>query len=911
MLRLPEGVAIDPSDIDIERTDDETMIINMGPQHPSTHGVLRLMLELDGETVLRTKPVIGYLHTGMEKTGEELTYVQGSTNVTRMDYLSPLHNELVLSLAVEALLGVEMPPRSDWIRMLMVELNRVSSHLMWMATNGMDLGSTSMMIYGFREREMVLAFFEKTTGLRMNHNFIRPGGTAADLPDGWEDDVTVICDTVLARTNEYDELLTGQPIFRQRTEGVGAHLRRGGPGPRLTGPMLRSTGVPWDLRRSMPYLRYDEVEFDVIVGTFGDNFDRYSIRLNEIRESIRIIRQIVEKMPAGDYRVQDKKVTPPPRARIDESMEALIHHFKVFTEGFKVPEGEVYVAVESPRGELGCYLVSDGSPKPYRMHIRGPELRQPPGPAADDARRPAGRRGGRLLDHRPGDGGGGPVSEPDPLRWRPPPADRPPCRGRPTCRRDLERPADHRPLPRAPLGADPALPPGPGAGRLAHPRGHGGHRRPGRCHARPRCSAPPPSTTCCTPSRWAPTWWRCAPTSPACSTGAAELLEHAEARSGSAPVAPPPTGPSPSRRPSAWPTATGPRACRSTTASSAPRRPRPSTALVDELRSGARADDIPAHGTLDPGAPDRRPAGRSGPGGRRAGGHGRGPGRSGPPSRSAEADRPGGGSDGRHRRPEDRHRPARPRRLLHPRALPGHRRLRRAAQGPHHDPRGGGPRGGHGQPARPGRRRFPGRPQVGDAAQGPGHLPGGQRGRERAGHLQGPPADRAGPPPAHRGRAHRRLRPPGDPGVHLHPRRVRPRPRAGAGRPQRGLRATARWAATSSARGSRSTSWSIRAPAPTSAARRRRCSSRSRASAASPHQAAVLPGRHRPVRRADRGQQRRDHVQPALDRAQRRRRLRRPGRGPLDRHPAVRPGRARQQPRRASSSRWSRPPSTT
>ncbi|HEY5097681.1 MAG TPA: NADH-quinone oxidoreductase subunit D, partial [Acidimicrobiales bacterium] len=374
VLRLPEGVAVDPSDIDIEQSDDETMIINMGPQHPSTHGVLRLMLELDGETVLRTKPVIGYLHTGMEKTAEELTYVQGSTNVTRMDYLAPLHNELVLSMAVEALLGVEMPPRSDWIRMLLVELNRVSSHLMWMATNGMDIGSTSMMIYGFREREMILAFFEKTTGLRMNHNFIRPGGTAADLPDGWEDDVAIICDTVLPRTDEYDELLTGQPVFRQRSEGIGGLSAEEALALSLTGPILRSTGVPWDLRRALPYLRYDEVDFDVIVGTFGDNFDRYSIRLNEIRESIKIIRQIVEKMPAGDYRVQDKKVTPPPRGRIDESMEALIHHFKVFTEGFKVPEGEVYVAVESPRGELGCYLVSDGSPKPYRMHIRGPSF---------------------------------------------------------------------------------------------------------------------------------------------------------------------------------------------------------------------------------------------------------------------------------------------------------------------------------------------------------------------------------------------------------------------------------------------------------------------------------------------------------------------------------------------------------
>jgi NADH-quinone oxidoreductase subunit D len=374
VLRLPEGPVLDSSQIDIERRDDETMIINMGPQHPSTHGVLRLMLELDGEVVLRTKPIVGYLHTGMEKTGEELTYVQGSTNVTRMDYLSPLSNELVFSLATEALLGVEMPARATWIRMLMVELQRMSSHLMWMATNGMDLGSTSMMIYGFREREMVLSFFEKTTGLRMNHNYIRPGGVAADLPDGWEDDITVICDTIMERTYEYDELLTGQPIFRERTEGIGNLTAEEALALSVTGPILRSTGVPWDLRRTMPYLAYDKVDFDVIVGTYGDNFDRYSIRLNEIRESIKIVRQVLEKMPLGDYRVQDAKVTPPPRARIDESMEALIHHFKTFTEGFKVPEGEVYVAIESPRGELGCYLVSDGTSKPYRMHIRGPSF---------------------------------------------------------------------------------------------------------------------------------------------------------------------------------------------------------------------------------------------------------------------------------------------------------------------------------------------------------------------------------------------------------------------------------------------------------------------------------------------------------------------------------------------------------
>ena len=374
VLRRPESQVPGSADIDVERTGDDTMIINMGPQHPSTHGVLRLMMELDGETVLRTKPIIGYLHTGMEKQAEELTYQQGSTNVTRMDYVSPLTNELVFSMATEALLGVELPPRAVWIRMLLAELQRVSSHLLWLATNGMDLASTTMMIFGFREREMVLAFYEKTTGLRMNHNFIRPGGTAADLPDGWEDDVTLICDTITQRLGNYDELITGQPIFRERTEGVGAITAEEAIALSVTGPILRSTGVPWDLRRTMPYLAYDQVEFDVIVGTYGDNFDRYAIRLNEVRESIRIIRQVVERMPMGDYRVQDKKVTPPPRARIDESMEALIHHFKIFTEGFKVPEGEVYTAVESPRGEIGCYLVSDGSAKPYRLHIRAPSF---------------------------------------------------------------------------------------------------------------------------------------------------------------------------------------------------------------------------------------------------------------------------------------------------------------------------------------------------------------------------------------------------------------------------------------------------------------------------------------------------------------------------------------------------------
>ena len=358
------------------QSEDQTMIINMGPQHPSTHGVLRLMLELKGETVLRCKPVIGYLHTGMEKTGESLTFMQGGTNVTRMDYASPLNNELVFAMTTEKLLGIDqdIPERALWIRMLLSELNRISSHLLFMATNGMDLGAVSMMLYGFREREEVLRFFQKVTGLRMNHNFIRPGGVAADLPAGWRDEVLGLLDTLPARLAEYEILMTGQPIWRERLQGVGVITRDEAIALSATGPILRSTGLSWDLRRDMPYLRYDKVEFDVIVGSYGDAFDRYSIRLNEIRESMRIVRQVLDAMPQGDYRIQDKKVTPPPRGRIDESMEALIHHFKIFTEGFKVPEGEAYVAIESPRGEIACYIASDGSATPYRMHVRAPSF---------------------------------------------------------------------------------------------------------------------------------------------------------------------------------------------------------------------------------------------------------------------------------------------------------------------------------------------------------------------------------------------------------------------------------------------------------------------------------------------------------------------------------------------------------
>jgi len=376
VLRMSEADAAAMADVAADPSEDQTMIINMGPQHPSTHGVLRLMLELQGETVLRCKPIIGYLHTGMEKTGESLTFMQGGTNVTRMDYLSPLNNELVFSMATEKLLGIDgdVPERAVWMRMLLSELNRMSSHLLFMATNGMDLGAVSMMLYGWREREQVLRFFQKVTGLRMNHNFIRPGGLAADLPAGWRDDVLHLLEEIPPRLEEYEVLMTGQPIWRERLQGVGIITQDEAVALAATGPILRSTGIAWDLRKDMPYLRYDDVEFDVVVGVHGDAYDRYAIRLQEIRESIRIVHQILDCMPPGNFRIQNKKVTPPPRGRIDESMEALIHHFKIFTEGFKVPEGEVYVAIESPRGEVGCYIASDGSSTPYRMHVRAPSF---------------------------------------------------------------------------------------------------------------------------------------------------------------------------------------------------------------------------------------------------------------------------------------------------------------------------------------------------------------------------------------------------------------------------------------------------------------------------------------------------------------------------------------------------------
>ena len=368
--RLVDDLLYDETEVD----DDERMIINMGPQHPSTHGVLRLQVELEGEIVRRVKPIIGYLHTGMEKTAETLTFMQGTTNVTRMDYLAPLHNELCFSLAVEQLLQIDIPPRAQAIRILMTELNRISSHLVALATNGMDVGALAMMMHGFREREMILAFFEKASGLRMNNNYIRVGGVAADLPDGWQADVEEILETLPVRLGEYDDMLKANPIWLRRTRDVGVMTIEECLAYSITGPSIRAAGLAHDLRKASPYSGIEQYEFDIPVGERGDSYDRYRVKVHEIEQSLRIVRQVVDTMPSGDYKSEDRKVTPPPRKRIDESMEALIHHFKIYTEGFKVPEGEAYVAIESPRGELGCYIVSDGGSKPLRMHTRAPSF---------------------------------------------------------------------------------------------------------------------------------------------------------------------------------------------------------------------------------------------------------------------------------------------------------------------------------------------------------------------------------------------------------------------------------------------------------------------------------------------------------------------------------------------------------
>ena len=353
---------------------DERMVINMGPVHPSTHGVLRLLLELDGETVTECLPIIGYLHTGMEKECEDQTWRAAITIVTRMDYLAQFFNEQVYCLAVEDLLGLKVPPRGRYIRMLITELNRISSHLVWFGTQGLDMGAMSAMFYGFREREVILDFWEMVTGLRMNNSWFLPGGVWEELPDGWDKAVRAIIDLLKRRIEEYEDLLTENPVFLERAKGIGVLTQAEARDLCVTGPIARATGIDLDLRRDTPYEAYEELEFSVPTATEGDVYARYKVRMAEIRESTKLLEQITKQMPGGDFKNMDPKVTHPPRAELNRSMEAVIHHFKLSTQGYTVPTGEAYQAVESPRGELGCYVVSDGGTTPYRCHVRDPSF---------------------------------------------------------------------------------------------------------------------------------------------------------------------------------------------------------------------------------------------------------------------------------------------------------------------------------------------------------------------------------------------------------------------------------------------------------------------------------------------------------------------------------------------------------
>ncbi|ROT33927.1 NADH-quinone oxidoreductase subunit D [Micromonospora sp. HM5-17] len=371
---------------------DERIVVNMGPQHPSTHGVLRLILELEGETVREARAVVGYLHTGIEKNLEYRTWVQGSTFVTRMDYLSPLFNETAYALAVEKLLGIsdEVPDRATTIRVLMMELNRISSHLVWVATTAMELGAINIMLYGFREREYILEIFELITGLRMNMAYIRPGGVAQDVPDEAIVKIREFIKLLPKRLDEYEAMLSEQPIWLERTQNVAVLDVTGCVALGVTGPVLRSAGLAWDLRKTMPYCGYETYEFDVPTTESGDVWGRYLVRMAEMRESLKIIEQAVDRLRPGPVMVSDKKIAWPAQLAIGldgmgnslehvakimgQSMESLIHHFKLVTEGFRVPAGQAYVAIESPRGELGVHAVSDGGTRPYRVHYREPSF---------------------------------------------------------------------------------------------------------------------------------------------------------------------------------------------------------------------------------------------------------------------------------------------------------------------------------------------------------------------------------------------------------------------------------------------------------------------------------------------------------------------------------------------------------
>jgi NADH-quinone oxidoreductase subunit D len=357
-----------------EYTEDRTMILNMGPQHPSTHGVLRLLLEVDGETVVRLVPDIGYLHTGIEKTCEAKFYQQVVPLTDRIDYLCPMTNNLCYCLAVEKLLQLEIPPRAQWIRVMLNELTRIASHLVWLGTHALDIGAMSVFLYCFREREDILRIFENVSGQRMMTSYFRIGGLALEPPLDFFDKVKKFAKIFPERIDEYEGLLNGNRIFQERTQGVGHLSGEDCMALGVTGPSARASGIDWDLRRDMPYSSYDKFQFKVPVSNGGDVWSRYRVRMEELRESIGMVKQALEGIPAGGIRAEAPKVVLPEREKMKTQMEALIYHFKIVTEGFSVPAGEVYQAIESPRGEMGYYVVSDGTAKPYRVHMRSPSF---------------------------------------------------------------------------------------------------------------------------------------------------------------------------------------------------------------------------------------------------------------------------------------------------------------------------------------------------------------------------------------------------------------------------------------------------------------------------------------------------------------------------------------------------------
>jgi NADH-quinone oxidoreductase subunit D len=352
----------------------ETMLLNMGPQHPSTHGVLRLLLELDGETVINCVPDIGFLHTGIEKNMEAKTYEKALVMTDRMDYLNNLGNNLCYCLAIERLVDLDVPPRAQVVRVLLTELQRIASHLVWLGTHALDLAALSVFLYCFREREIVLDIFEMCSGQRMMTSYFRPGGLWRDLPAGFAEAVRQFLKLMPGRIAEYESLLTRNPLYLDRTRGIGVIATEQALQIGLTGPNLRATGLGFDIRKAQPYSGYEQFDFEIPTATNGDTYDRYRVRMEEMRQSLRIVEQALDRLPAGPVRSNNRKFVPPPRSELGHSMEAVIHHFKLWTEGFSAPAGSVYLPVESPRGLLGCLLEGDGGPKPLRVHFRTPSF---------------------------------------------------------------------------------------------------------------------------------------------------------------------------------------------------------------------------------------------------------------------------------------------------------------------------------------------------------------------------------------------------------------------------------------------------------------------------------------------------------------------------------------------------------